>query len=251
MNIGTVGAMADDVKTRRYDSTSRQAAAAKTRQRILGAASELFQGGGYASTTVAAVAQLAQVSVDTVYASVGTKPALFRELVETALSGTDSPVEGREREYAVRMRAESHAEDKLAVYADAVGALQGRVAPLFLVLRDAASVHPELAQVWQEITERRARNMRLLAADLAGTGELRPDLTVDEVADIIWTTNGSEYYAMLVLDRGWSPDRFRWWLLDAWSRLLLTEPSTARVAPSSTAATISTQTHQDVAEESS
>ena len=213
--------MSEDVKTRRYDASGRQAAAAETRRRILWAASEQFLGGGYAATTVAAIARQAEVSVDTVYASVGRKPALFRELVELALSGTDRPVEGGEREYAVRMRAEPRAAGRLAVYAEAVTALQGRVAPLFLVLRDAASAHPELAQVWSEITERRARNMRRLAADLATTGDLRPDLTLDEVADVVWTMNGSEYYAMLVLERGWSAERFRWWLLDSWSRLLL------------------------------
>jgi AcrR family transcriptional regulator len=213
--------MTEEVKARRYDATRRQAAAAETRRRILDAASELFRSTGYAGTTVAAVARQAQVSVDTVYASVGTKPALFSELVENALSGTDQPVEGRDRQYAVQMRAEPRAEVKLALYAHAVTTLQGRVAPLFLVLRDAASVDPELAAVWRDITDRRARNMRLLAADLVSTGELRADLSLDEVADVIWTTNGSEYYAMLVLDRGWSPDRFRWWLLDAWCRLLL------------------------------
>lgn len=216
--------MAEKVKARRYDASGRQAGAAKTRRRILAAASEQFQSAGYAGTTVAAVARQAGVSVDTVYAAVGPKPALFRELVELALSGTGQPVEGRDRDYAVRMRAEPDARRKLAIYADAVTALQGRVAPLFLVLREAASAHPELARVWQEITERRAANMRLLAADLAGTGALRDDLTLDEVADVVWATNGSEHYAMLVLDRGWSTERFRWWLLDAWCRLLLAQP---------------------------
>ncbi|SEP79615.1 TetR/AcrR family transcriptional regulator [Microlunatus flavus] len=213
--------MSDDVKARRYDASGRQAAAVETRRRILAAASERFLADGYAATTVAVVARQAGVSVDTVYASVGPKPALFRELVELALSGTDRPVEGGAREYAVRMRAEPSATGKLAIYADAVSELQGRVAPLFLVLRDAASAHPDLAQVWREITERRARNMRRLAADLASTGELREDLTLDEVADVVWTTNGAEHYAMLVRDRGWSTERFRWWLLDSWQRLLL------------------------------
>lgn len=225
-----VGTVDKDVKTRRYDASGRQAAAAETRRRILAAASEQFVRDGYATTTVAAVARQAGVSVDTVYTSVGPKPAMFRELVELALSGAERPVEGHDRDYAVRMRAEPDAVAKLAVYAEAVTALQGRVAPLFLVLREAASAHPELARVWQDITERRARNMRLLAADLASTGALREDLTLDEVADVVWTTNGSEYYAMLVLDRGWSTERFRWWLLDGWCRLLLSAPAPREVS---------------------
>jgi AcrR family transcriptional regulator len=213
--------MPKNVKPRRYDSTLRLAAAAQTRQRILDAASALFRTGGYASTTVAAIAERAQVAPDTVYATIGTKAALFRELIETALSGADRAVEGPERDYAVQMRAEPDATAKLAIYADAVTMLQGRLAPLFLVLREAASAHPELATLWQEITARRARNMRLLAADLTSTGAVRPDLTLDEVADIIWTMNSSEYYSMLVLDRGWTTARFTGWLRDAWCRLLL------------------------------
>lgn len=215
--------MPGDVKQqrRKYDASRRQAAAAETRRRVLDAARTLFHADGYAATTVAAIADRAGVAADTVYATVGPKPVLFRELIETALSGTDRPVEGRDREYALRMRAEPDASRKLAIYAAAVTELQGRLAPLFLVLREAAAGQQELNRLWREITERRARNMRMLAADLASTGALRADLTVDEVADVIWTMNSAEYYALLVLDRGWSPQRFEQWLHDAWCRLLL------------------------------
>jgi len=218
--------MPNNVKPRRYNSTHRKDAAAATRRRILESASELFQAEGYTATTVAAIAERARVATDTVYAAVGTKPALFRELIETALSGTDRPIEGRERDYAIRIQAEPDADGKLAIYADAVTTLQTRLAPLFLVLREASAAHPELGELWRHITERRARNMRELAADLIATGSVRSDLTLAEVADIIWTMNSAEYYALLVLDRSWSPDRFSRWLHDAWTRLLLDQPHT-------------------------
>jgi AcrR family transcriptional regulator len=221
MNGLKVGAVSKNVKSRRYDSARRQAAAIETRGRVLAAARELFIADGYASTTIAAIARRAAVASDTVYAAVGPKPVLFRELIEAALSGADRAVEGAQREYAVRMRAEPHAPAKLAIYATAVAELQGRLAPLFLVLREAAAGHKELATLWRQITERRARNMRLLADDLMGTASVRADLTRDDIADIIWTMNSSEYYALLVFDRGWSASRFESWLLDAWTRLLL------------------------------
>ena len=41
-------------------------------------------------------------------------------------------------------------------------------------------------------------NMRLFAADLRATGELRADLTDDEVADVVWSMNAAEYRALLV-----------------------------------------------------
>jgi AcrR family transcriptional regulator len=219
--MGKVGAVSDEVKRRRYDSSRRRAAAADTRRRILASARELFLAQGYPATTVALIARRAEVAADTVYATVGPKPLLFRELIETALSGDERVVEGSQRDYAIRMRAEPAAAEKLAIYAHAVTELQGRLAPLFLVLRDAAAADEELARLWREITERRARNMRLLADDLLGTGSLRADLSRNEIADVIWTMNGSEYYALLVFERGWPPARFEAWLLDAWSRLLL------------------------------
>jgi AcrR family transcriptional regulator len=211
----------EQVKPRRYDSSRRKEAAAQTRSSILAAARELFVSNGYGTTTVGAIADRAGVAQDTVYAAVGTKPAIFRLLIESALSGRDEAVPGAQREYAVQMRAAGDLRSKLAIYAAAVTVIQGRLAPLFVALRAAASANPELAQLGREISERRARNMRDLADDLATTGELRADVGRDEIADVIWATNSSEYYALLVLERGWTPERFQRWLLDAWARLLL------------------------------
>ena len=62
--------------------------------------------------------------------------------------------------------------------------------------------------------------MREFAADLRATGELRADLSDDEVADVVWSMNGPEYWILLVGDRGWTPERFGAFLADAWTRLL-------------------------------
>jgi hypothetical protein len=47
---------------------------------------------------------------------------------------------------------------------------------------------------------------------------------VDEVADVVWSLNSAEYYALLVRERGWPPDRFARWLGDTWCRLFLAQP---------------------------
>ena len=67
----------------------------------------------------------------------------------------------------------------------------------------------------------RAANMRIFAADVAATGRLRPNLSVEKAADIIWSMNSPELYLLLVEDRGWSPEEFERWQADAWVRLLL------------------------------
>jgi hypothetical protein len=58
-----------------------------------------------------------------------------------------------------------------------------------------------------------------LAAGLVGA--LRPELSVEEVADVLWSMNSPELYLLLVGQRGWDPDRYQRWLADARRRLLL------------------------------
>ena len=207
---------------RRYHSPRRLEQAAATRHAVLTAARELFVDNGYTATTVTEIAQRAGVSVDTVYATVGRKPALLRELVETAISGTEQAVPADQRDYVARMRAADSAQDMITIYAHAITAIQQRLAPVFLALRDAAGTDPDCAALWTEIAERRAANMRRLAADLRTKGGLRSDLSDDRVADIIWSMNSPEYWVLLVRERSWSADQFAEWLADAWSRLLLT-----------------------------
>ena len=229
MNKVTVRLMDRDVKgdspgRRGYHSPRRVEQAAETRRAILAAARELFVGSGYAATTVGQIAARARVSVDTVYATVGRKPVVLRELVETAISGSDQVVPGEQRDYVARMQAAGTARDMLVIYARAITGIQERLAPVFLALRDAAGTDRECAALWAEISQRRATNMRRLAADLRATGDLREDLTDDQVADIIWSMNAAEYWALLVGERAWTPTQFQAWLTDAWTRLLLAQP---------------------------
>ena len=210
--------------SRRYNAAGRRAAAQRTRRAILDAAVRLFTERGYAGTTMADIAAAAGVALDTIYAVVGPKPTLFRLLIETAISGADEPIPAEERDYVGAIRAEPDAGRKLELYARAVRAIQGRLAPLLHVLRAAAPGDPDLAAVWREIAERRARNMRLFVADVASTGALREDISLEEAADVIWATNSAEFYVLLVHERGWEPDHYMHWLADAWRRLLLRDP---------------------------
>jgi AcrR family transcriptional regulator len=224
MNIGSINPMADEVKAstaRRYQSARRSEQAAATRRRVLAAAQALFTEQGYTATSVSQIAARAEVAVDTLYATVGRKPALLRELLETALSGADQAVPAEQRDYVRQIREASTAGEKIACYAEAVARIGPRMAPIHHALSEAALRDPDCAALRSEIGARRAANMRLLAADLRATGELRPDLSDDDVADIVWSMNAAEYYALLVGERGWTVERFQSWLIDAWTRTLL------------------------------
>lgn len=219
-----MSASADATSPRRYRSSRRTEQAAATRDRIVDAARHLVVEQGYAATTVSQVAARAGVAVDTVYAAVGRKPELLRQVLETAISGTDTAVAPEDRDYVRAVRAAPTARAKLAAYVDGLLLLQPRLAPVVLALRDAAATDPESADLWGEITQRRAGNMRDFARDLRATGELRADLDDGEVADIIWSMNAPEYWTLLVDERGWSAERFGAHLVDCWSRTLLAHP---------------------------
>ena len=214
----------ENVKGRQYDNEGRRVQSAETRQRIVDVARGLIVSRGYRATTIAAVAEGAGVHIDTVYALVGRKPVLLRELIEQAISGADRAVAAADRDYVKAIRAASDPRRKLTIYAGAMRAIQARLAPLLVALRDASATEPEARKVWQEISDRRAANMRMLVQDLAAAGGLRAGLSVDEAADVIWVTNSSEVYVLLTVERGWSPDRYERWLAEAWCRLLLPDP---------------------------
>ncbi len=206
---------------RRYDATRRRQAADRTRAAILDAARTLFTERGYAGTPMTAIADRAGVAVDTVYASAGRKPELARLLIETAISGTDQAIPAGQRDYVHAIQAAPDADTKIAIYAAAVAAIAPRLAPVLAIIQQAARDEPELAALWTQIAERRAANMRLFVADLAAAAPLRLDL--DEAADIVWATNATELYQLLVSQRGWSPQRYEHFLADTWRRLLLAD----------------------------
>jgi AcrR family transcriptional regulator len=218
VNTVIMGAVGPQVK-RRYDASNRRQTAARTRQAILDAALELFSGQGYAATPMTAIAHRAGVALDTVYASVGRKPQLARLLIETAISGSSQAIQAGDRDYVQAIRAAADAETKIAIYASAMRGIAGRLAPVLSIIQQAAPAEPELAALWRQIAERRAANMRLFAADLAAAAPLRVD--PGDAADIIWATNAPELYQLLVIQRGWSPERYEHFLADTWRRLLL------------------------------
>ena len=83
---------------RKYDSTLRIEAAKATRESIIDSARTIFLKRGYAGTTMPEIAKAAGTALDTVYATAGKKPALFR------LATEDGNLRERQGDTAGRMR---------------------------------------------------------------------------------------------------------------------------------------------------
>ena len=71
-----------------------------------------------------------------------------------------------------------------------------------------------MAALLDESDAERLERMRHHARFLHERGYLRDDVTVAEAADILWTCSSAELYELLVLKRGWSPQRFAQYISD-------------------------------------
>src|SRR6266508_1224809 len=171
---------------RRYEAPRRRAAADQTRRHILEAARRLFLERGYVATSMAAIAAAAGVSHETVYAAFGPKPALFRYLIEIALSGTDAPVPALERASTREMQAEPDPSRRLEMFAHVIRLIQERLAPVFDVLREGARTDPDLKACLDELSERHVGHMRAFATHLAAVGGLDEGLSIEMAGDLIW-----------------------------------------------------------------
>src|ERR1700738_1683282 len=129
------------VKSKRpYDSTRRRQQARQTRADILEAALRRFLADGFASTTIATLAADVGVSVDTIYKSFGGKPGLVRAICEQALAG-EGPVPAEARSDALHTATR---DPRAIVRGWSVLATEvaPRVAPILLLIRDAAAADP-------------------------------------------------------------------------------------------------------------
>ncbi len=212
--------MSTEVKTRSYHSAKREEQAAATRRAVLLAARDLFGSQGYPDTTVTEIARRAKVSVDTLYSSVGRKPELLLAVHDMVLAGGDEPTPAAQRDYVTAIRAARGARAKLRTYAEALGRLLPTTVPLAEALRVAAQRDPACRTVWSGLNDRRAANMLLFAEDLRATGELREDLSDEEVAHLVWSTNSPEFY-LLVTAGDRTPADYVAVVTDLWIRTLL------------------------------
>jgi hypothetical protein len=96
--------------------------------------------------------------------------------------------------------------------------------PLLDSLRMVGATNPACCEVCQAVRERRAANMRLFAAGLRSTGELRGDLDEDTIADLVWSMNAPEYY-LLITSQGRTPEQYAAMVHNVWIRTLLRNPA--------------------------
>lgn len=192
-----------------------QIAAAATRSEVLTAARRLFAEGGYAGTSVAAIAEEAGVSVPTIYASIGPKQAIVMALVDLIDREVGAP------EVVAQIATEADPGRLIALGAGLNRRLQERFGDILESFRSAAGVEPDVARAMAAGQQMHRSGAERLARRLESLGVLRPGLGVEEAADVIAFLTDVETFSTLAGRYGWTYDRAEAWVSTTVSTLLL------------------------------
>jgi len=201
--------MNDAVKPERR-ATRRQRQAVATQAEIIAAATRLFLLRGYMATTVEAIAEEAGVALQTIYNAIGSKRAVLSRVLDFAAAGPDAPTP------VPQFMAQRTAEvpDGVAfarLLADWFADVAPRAAPVFRVIREAAAVDREVAELDRQRAAQRLRNYAAGVAAMQRRG-IAAGRATDELAAAIWSIGHPDTYQMLVVEQGWPVDRYRSWV---------------------------------------
>ena len=208
-----------DVKTprRKYHSPLRADQAQRTRGRVLDAAFGLFVERGYAGTTVAAVAEKAGVSPETIYLSLGGKRGLLEGVIEAAISGPDEG--GFEDEaWSTAVAELSGPRERLAKMVDYSCAILARTQPIHAVIRGAADKEPFAEALGHRLLQDRLASQTERIRRFLGDA-LAPELSIPEAGERYCALASPDLYYLLTVELSWTAQQHREWL----TRLLETD----------------------------
>lgn len=200
-------------KRRGYVSPLRAEQAELTERRVLDAMLQLVLERGYPATSVADVAAQAGVSVQTVYNRFGSKASLLKRAYDVALVGDEERVPFAQRAQMQALIAEPDPRTYLLGYARLGEELHDRLGRLMLAITDGArSGDADLIAFVETTNGERLVGTGMAARHLQEMGALRPDVTIEQARDAIWTLHSVQVWDLLVLHRGWSGDAYAAWV---------------------------------------
>ena len=217
--------------------TRRAKKAQATHRRIVEAATRLFLDRGYVPTTIDAIAQAADVAVETVYARFRTKPNLMIAVKDAAVTEAGKvPLD--QRPELARLASETDQARQVQIAAELSRHMLERISPVYAILREAAAADEALREHLAAEVKRRRDFQRTLVDLIHARGPLRAGLTPEQAGDTYAALASPETYLLLSIHHGWTADQFEHWLGDS-LRVLLLEPDTGprHVEPQTTRST--------------
>jgi AcrR family transcriptional regulator len=210
----------DPEERRRYDGTRRQADAEARHRRIVTEATALFLSQGFGATSVGQIASAAEVSMQTVYATFGSKAGVLARAIDVALAGDWDGTKVIDRIPTFDEVRDASDTARFVEYAGSIGALNARVAPLIRVMEQSASTDPALEALRGRLIESIQADCRQWI-DQMGNEALRPGLSPQHAASVMAMIGSPYVYSVFLTDAHWTPDEYEKWLAHALPHLLL------------------------------
>ncbi len=210
---------------------SRRERARATQRRIIQAAFDLFCERGYGGTTMADIAERAQVAVQTVYFTFHAKATILSRAYDFAVMGPDEPLIPTEQPWYRAMVAEPNLTDALRHLVLGVGEITRRLAPLYIVARGAAVSDPDVAEVVARHESWRVDGYRDMLEILCAKRPLGPGVSMERATQLLLLYVGMDVYHFLVEVSGWRHEEWVDWTVSTISEQLFgTPPRPVRTA---------------------
>ena len=208
---------AASVSPRRYEQRQRAEAAEETRRRILHAVYQRLEEAPSQAVSIDQVARIAKVARSTVYLIFGSRAGLFDAVADDLLErgGFDRIVQ-----------AVAHPDPRETVREGIRGSTHMFAAhrDVFRALISMAQLDPDaVGGTMQRSDRNRAAGMASLAQRLAEQGELRPGVSVEAAANLLWVLTSFDAYDLLATGRGLSADAAADLLIETAERTLCVE----------------------------
>jgi AcrR family transcriptional regulator len=198
-----------------------QARTRLARRAVIESARDLFLERGYQATTIDAISQRSDVPAATIYRLFSSKLGILKSVLDVSIGGDDKDVAMLDRPEVRALLASADPKQQLAGFAAMVSGVMGRAGSVHRILADASRSDADAAALLDDIARQRHAGQRRIAESLANSGALRPGMSERDAADVIHALASPEVYGLLVLDRGWSRERYETWLFSTLTEQLL------------------------------
>ncbi|QVL55151.1 MAG: TetR/AcrR family transcriptional regulator [Simkaniaceae bacterium] len=203
------------MKKRSYKSVGRNAQAAQTKERILISAKNLFESEGFEYVTIEKIAQVASVSIPTIYSLFQSKRGILRALMDEVFPKDqfDILVEKSNKASSPKERLLYSAKIARQIY-DAEKAQMD-------VFRGAAFLAPEFKKLEKEREMRRYTRQEVTITAMAKEKSLSKNFSINKARDVLWAFTGRDIYRMLVVEQGWTAEEYEQWLAQLLAKTLI------------------------------
>lgn len=194
----------DNKARRNYNSESREAQAALTRNRILMSARKLFEAEGFECVTIEKLAQTADVSMPTIYALFKSKRGVLGALMDEAFPA--------HHVLHTETKQEKSPKKRLMIAAKMARQMYDIEHAQLYLFQSAAVLAPEFKQLEKEREERRYTRLEESIKTMTLEKSFKKGLDPSKAHDILWAFTGRDLYRMLVIEQHWTSDEYENWL---------------------------------------